>query len=66
MRRQRVSLRTIGRKERVWGQIGVRRMPGIEGWVSGPPAEREYAVLPVGVLIMQPSAWMMVRRWVSP
>ena len=56
MRKRRVSLRTIGRKLSVCGQIGVSRMPGMEGWVRGPPAEREYAVEPVGVEMMQPSA----------
>lgn len=46
MRKRRVSERTMGRKERVCGQIGVRRMAGMEGWMREPPAEREYAVDP--------------------
>jgi len=36
----------MGRKERVCGQMGVRRMAGSEGCTSEPPAEREYAVEP--------------------
>ncbi len=31
------------------GQIGVRSKLGTEGCTTGPPAEREYAVDPVGV-----------------
>lgn len=31
MRRHRVSESTIGLKERVCGQIGVKRIPGMEG-----------------------------------
>jgi len=37
----------MGRKERVCGQMGVRRMAGMSGWTREPPAEREYAVEPV-------------------
>jgi hypothetical protein len=37
----------MGRKESVWGQMGVRRMAGKSGWTREPPAEREYAVDPV-------------------
>lgn len=35
--------------------IGVRRIELIVGWIIGPPAEREYAVDPVGVEIINPS-----------
>jgi hypothetical protein len=45
-----------GRKDRLRGQIGVRRIDGWEGWISGPEAEREYAVDPVGVDNINPSA----------
>lgn len=38
----------------------------MEGCVKGPPAEREYAVEPVGVEMMHPSAWTTVRRLLSP
>jgi hypothetical protein len=55
------SGRSIGRKESVWGQIGVRRIAGICGWTSDPPAEREYAVDPVGVDTVRPSACTVVR-----
>lgn len=41
-----MSERTMGRKESVCGQIGVRRMAGMSGWTREPPAEREYAVEP--------------------
>lgn len=41
MRRRDESERTIGRKDNVCGQIGVRRIPGMDGWMSEPPAERE-------------------------
>ena len=36
-----VGGRMSGRKERERGQMGVRRMEGWEGWISGPEAERE-------------------------
>jgi hypothetical protein len=60
------SLRSIGRKERECGQIGVSRMAGMSGCTSEPPAEREYAVEPVGVEKMHPSACTTVRRSLSP
>ena len=34
-------------------------MEGWEGWISGPEAEREYAVEPVGVERIRPSAWVL-------
>jgi hypothetical protein len=36
--------------------MGVRRIEGWEGWIRGPEAEREYAVEPVGVDNINPSA----------
>ena len=56
----------MGLKERVWGQMGVRRIAGISGWTRDPPADREYAVEPVGVEKMHPSAWTTVRSSLSP
>lgn len=50
------SGKMIGRKESEWGQMGVRMIPGMDGIVSAPPAANEYAVEPVGVAIMIPSA----------
>jgi len=52
-----VGGRIRGRKERERGQIGVSRMEGWDGWISGPEAEREYAVDPVGVERIRPSAY---------
>ena len=36
-------------------------MPFTSGWTMEPPAEREYAVLPVGEEISRPSAMAVVR-----
>jgi hypothetical protein len=47
--------KTKGRKERLLGQIGVRTRALRDGWTMGPPAEREYAVEPVGVETIKPS-----------
>jgi hypothetical protein len=44
----------------VCGHIGERRIAGMEGWTRLPPADNEYAVDPVGVDRMRPSAWTMV------
>lgn len=63
----------MGRKESVWGHIGVIKRAGISGWTSEPPADSyekqfesisketgqkhtEYAVDPVGVETVSPSA----------
>ena len=46
---------TSGRREKVCGQIGVRTATGSSGWTIGPPAERLYAVEPVGVEMINPS-----------
>lgn len=45
------------RKLRLLGAIGVSRKASVSGWEIGPPAEREYAVDPVGVERRSPSAW---------
>ena len=48
---------TRGRLVRVWGQMGEITNTSSVGSMIGPPAASEYAVDPVGVLIMRPSAW---------
>lgn len=47
--------KTSGRKDRLRGHIGVRTSALNDGWTIGPPAEREYAVEPVGVDMITPS-----------
>src|SRR5689334_25391955 len=47
---------TIGRFESVNGQIGVITTAFIDGKITGPPADRLYAVDPVGVETIRPSA----------
>lgn len=47
--------KTNGRKERLRGQMGVRTSALNEGCTMGPPADREYAVDPVGVETIIPS-----------
>jgi hypothetical protein len=42
--------------------MGVRRNASVSGWEIGPPAEREYAVDPVGVDSNRPSAFLSVHR----
>mmetsp|Transcript_31631 Transcript_31631/g.79449 ORF Transcript_31631/g.79449 Transcript_31631/m.79449 type:complete len:299 (+) Transcript_31631:422-1318(+) len=54
---------TTGRKDRVCGQMGVMRMAGTLGWTMDPPALTEYAVDPVAVASITPSAWMVVMSW---
>lgn len=56
------SGRIKGLKDKLRGQIGVRRMHLTTGWTMEPPAEREYAVEPVGVAKMRPSAVVRVSR----
>ena len=46
---------TRGRKDKLLGHIGVRTNALSDGCTIGPPAEREYAVEPVGVDIITPS-----------
>ena len=45
--------RISGRTASVWGQIGVAMMQSREGETIGPPADREYAVDPVGVAVWE-------------
>src|ERR1041384_6243620 len=47
---------TRGRTASVWGQIAVTTIASTVGTTIGPPADIEYAVEPVGVLTMMPSA----------
>src|SRR6185369_3566376 len=51
-----VSGTSTGRLVSMCGQIGVRQMVGTDGKIIGPPALKEYAVDPVGVAIIKPSA----------
>ena len=37
------------------------KIAATEGWTIEPPAAREYAVDPVGVEIITPSPWTVVR-----
>lgn len=55
------SGRSIGLNDSVCGQIGEINNAGIPGCTRDPPAEREYAVDPVGVAIQSPSACTVVR-----
>ena len=50
-----VAGRTTERFDRVCGQIGVRLRACMSGAITGPPAESEYAVEPVGVDTINPS-----------
>ena len=54
--------RIRGRKERERGQTGVRRMADTRGWTIDPKEEREYAVEPVGVERIIPSACLFFSR----
>ena len=49
----------------IWGQIGVITIASVSGERIGPPAEREYAVEPVGVAIIIPSARYLQRVFSS-
>src|SRR3954453_15677360 len=51
-----VAGRTSGRTASVCGQIAVTTIASTVGTTIGPPADIEYAVDPVGVLTMIPSA----------
>ena len=44
------------RNDNVWGQMGVNTMEGTAGCTMDPPADKEYAVEPVGVPMIMPSA----------
>src|SRR5690349_20885042 len=48
--------RTRGRTASVWGQMAVTTIASTPGTTMGPPADIEYAVDPVGVDTMMPSA----------
>lgn len=57
----------MGRKESVWGQMGVRRMAGKSGWTREPPAEREYAVDPVEQVSDTAHKWgEPINKWNLP
>jgi hypothetical protein len=47
------------------GQIGVTTRVSTDGCTMGPPADSEYAVDPVGVDMINPSAIASVRYWPS-
>jgi hypothetical protein len=47
--------KTRGLNDKLRGQMGVNTSALSEGWTIGPPADREYAVDPVGVETMRPS-----------
>ncbi|KAG5287027.1 hypothetical protein I7I48_02857 [Histoplasma ohiense] len=53
---------TSGRKLRLRGQMGVTSNEGTSGWMMLPPLLRLYAVLPVGVEMIIPSATASVRK----
>ena len=52
---------TRGLNDKLRGQIGVRTIALSEGCTIGPPADREYAVEPVGVETMSPSQTASVK-----
>ena len=56
---------TMCRFVRVKGQIGLSSNERMLGWMMGPPADKEYAVEPVGVEMMRPSARYDVMYWSS-
>ena len=47
--------KTIGAADSEWAQTGVTAMASMHGSMTGPPADSEYAVDPVGVETMSPS-----------
>jgi hypothetical protein len=47
--------KTRGLEVRECGEIGVTIIEKTSGWTIGPPEDKEYAVDPVGVLIIIPS-----------
>ena len=50
----------IGRFVSVCGAMGVRTIASALGWMMGPPAARLYAVEPVAVAMIRPSALTLV------
>ena len=58
-----VSAKTIGRFDSVCGAMGTITHAFKEGCKRGPPADNEYAVLPVDVAMIKPSArWLATNR----
>uniref|UniRef100_K3WHE0 Uncharacterized protein n=1 Tax=Globisporangium ultimum (strain ATCC 200006 / CBS 805.95 / DAOM BR144) TaxID=431595 RepID=K3WHE0_GLOUD len=55
-----LSWKSSGRNDNVCGQMGVNSIVGTDGCVMEPPADNEYAVEPVGVAMMIPSAAIFV------
>src|SRR5262252_5418672 len=53
---------TMGRFVNVWGAMGVMSSASTLGATIGPPAARLYAVDPVGVAMISPSALTRVTR----
>lgn len=47
--------KTRGLKDKLRGQIGLKTSALKDGWTIGPPADKEYAVDPVGVETIRPS-----------
>jgi hypothetical protein len=54
-----------GLNDRLLGHIGVTSNASTDGWTMGPPADKEYAVEPVGVEIINPSDWKRYRARIS-
>ena len=46
---------TKGLEDKLWGNIGKIVHTSRLGWIIGPPADKEYAVEPVGVATIKPS-----------
>ena len=65
MRRSFFGMRTIGLLEIVCGQMGVRTRALSSGARMGPPAAKEYAVEPLGVAMIMPSAEKVLRYFPS-
>lgn len=55
----------IGRKDKLFGAIGTIKIPLTPLVRRGPPADKEYAVEPVGVDIRSPSPEVWVRNYPS-
>ncbi|MNR05464.1 hypothetical protein D3C85_1214970 [compost metagenome] len=56
---------TIGLPDKVWGYIGTITMASSLGCMIGPPADSAYAVEPVGVATIRPSAFWLQTNWPS-
>lgn len=55
------SGRIIGRKDSECAHTGVTRIAGTDGYTIEPPAEREYAVDPLGLEKIIPSPCSVVK-----